>query len=47
MNIKITPLEPQAEFDIWLYSEISQEPRVEHTLLVELEPTMECLDSAS
>lgn len=38
MKIESTPIVPKVEFDMWLYAEISQEPRVEHELLMKLEP---------
>lgn len=38
MKIKSTPIEVQAEFDMWFYAEISQESRISHELLEMLEP---------
>ncbi len=38
MKIKSTPIKVEAEFDIWLYAEISQEKRLQQELLSKLEP---------
>lgn len=38
VKIESTPFVVQVEFDMWLYAEISQEPRIEHELLMKLEP---------
>lgn len=38
VKIESTPIVPEVEFDMWFYAEISQEQRLDHDLLMKLEP---------